>query len=163
MPDPEEDLGGSRERPATTTAPRGEAAAVESPVPGGAPQQAADPSGAWTRWLESGRGVPRGLGPFLRSSVVRAVEDGSIEVVPPSGPAVERLREADVLAEVAQGLLPFLGREVSVSVAPPSDDAPAPDSRVSTEAVRKDTLKALYRKEPRLERAVEELDLELLD
>jgi DNA polymerase-3 subunit gamma/tau len=162
-PGTEREGGGSRERPATTAAPRGEAAAVESPVPGGAPQQAADLSGAWTRWLESGRGVPRGLGPFLRSSVVRAVEDGSIEVVPPSGPAVERLREADVLAEVAQGLLPFLGREVSVSVAPPSDDAPAPDSRVSTEAVRKDTLKALYRKEPRLERAVEELDLELLD
>ena len=29
--------------------------------------------------------------------------------------------------------------------------------------VRADTLKALYRKEPRLERAVEELDLELMD
>jgi hypothetical protein len=35
--------------------------------------------------------------------------------------------------------------------------------RISRDEVRADTLKALYRKEPRLERAVEELDLELMD
>ncbi len=131
-----------------------------------APDSSVEPSSslpeAWSRWLESGRGVPRGLGPFLRSSSVKALEDGSIELAPPSGPAVERLTEAGVLAQVARGLEPFLGREVTVSVVPPEGEL-APDSRVSPEAVREDTLKALYRKEPRLERAVEELDLELFD
>jgi hypothetical protein len=31
------------------------------------------------------------------------------------------------------------------------------------DVVRKDTLKALYRKEPRLEQAVQDLDLELME
>jgi hypothetical protein len=34
---------------------------------------------------------------------------------------------------------------------------------VTEDEVREDALKALYRQEPRLERAVEELDLELMD
>jgi DNA polymerase-3 subunit gamma/tau len=137
---------------------------VDGASPGPSPpvQPSSNLPDAWSRWLDSGAGVPRGLGPFLRSSSVRALEDGSIELVPPSGPAIERLKEAGVLAQVAEGLRPFLGREVSVSVIPPEGDL-APDSRVSPEVVRKDTLKALYRKEPRLERAVEELDLELFD
>jgi DNA polymerase III subunit gamma/tau len=41
----------------------------------------------------------------------------------------------------------------------PSD----PGRRFTQEDVRADTLRALYRQEPRLERAVEELDLELMD
>jgi hypothetical protein len=42
---------------------------------------------------------------------------------------------------------------------------PAPETarRVTQNEVREDTLRALYRQEPRLERAVEELDLELME
>jgi DNA polymerase-3 subunit gamma/tau len=116
----------------------------------------------WAQWLDDGRGVPKGLRAFLRSASVRLLEDGTVEVVPPAGPAVERLREAEVLAGIARGLGPHLGRDIAVSVAPLDEEA-GPASRVSQEEVREDTLKALYRKEPRLERAVEELDLELLD
>jgi hypothetical protein len=39
----------------------------------------------------------------------------------------------------------------------------APGARITTESVRKSRLRELIAKEPLLERAVEELDLELLD
>jgi hypothetical protein len=38
-----------------------------------------------------------------------------------------------------------------------------PPPRIGREEVRADTLKSLYRKEPRLAKAVEELDLELME
>jgi DNA polymerase-3 subunit gamma/tau len=38
-----------------------------------------------------------------------------------------------------------------------------PAARITREVVRNDTLKALYRKEPRLEQAVQDLDLELME
>jgi hypothetical protein len=158
----ERPVGGRRQGAETPDAPQEEPAGGSPAAPGRSVEPSSDLPEAWSRWLDSGRGIPRGLGPFLRSSSVRVQEDGSIELVPPSGPAVERLKEAGVLVQVARGLEPFLGREVSVSVLPP-EGALAPDSRVSPEAVREDTLKALYRKEPRLEQAVEELDLELFD
>jgi hypothetical protein len=40
---------------------------------------------------------------------------------------------------------------------------PGSAARITDQEVREDTLKALYRKEPRLERAVQELDLELME
>jgi hypothetical protein len=39
----------------------------------------------------------------------------------------------------------------------------APPLRIGRDEVRADTLKSLYRKEPRLKKAVEELDLELME
>ena len=44
----------------------------------------------------------------------------------------------------------------------PEEERGRPD-RVTREEVHADTLRALYRQEPRLERAVEELDLELME
>jgi len=118
-------------------------------------------SEAWTAWLDSGRGVPRGLSAFLRTAAVREVGD-AVEVVPPPGPAVERLAQPAVLEAVRSGLSAHLGRPVQVRVRPVGGSAAQP-SRVSPEEVRADTLKSLYRKEPRLERAVQELDLELME
>jgi hypothetical protein len=90
--------------------------------------------------------------------------DGVLEISPPPGPALERLAEADVRAGIASGLAPWLGRTLRVQVvegdAGPANGMPR---RIGREEVRSDTLKALYRKEPRLARAVEELDLELMD
>jgi DNA polymerase-3 subunit gamma/tau len=119
---------------------------------------------AWARWLDSGRGVPRGLSPFLRTATVREEAGGLVVAVPP-GPAVERLGDATVRAEISAGLAPFSGRSlpVRVAVAGGGDDAAGTPRRISREEVRADTLKALYRKEPRLQRAVEELDLELME
>lgn len=116
---------------------------------------------AWPRWLEAGSTVPRGLTAFLRSATVRDA-DGAVELVPLPGPALERLSDAGVLEEISEGLAPYLGRRPSVRVvAPETSDAPA--ARISQDEVRADTLKSLYRKEPRLKKAVEELDLELME
>jgi len=92
---------------------------------------------------------------------VREVE-GAVEILPHPGPAVERLSEAGVLEAIGDGLEPFLGRRAPVRVALP-DSPGAPAARIGRDEVRADTLKSLYRKEPRLKRAVEELDLELME
>jgi len=127
------------------------------PVPSGSLDE------AWGRWLSSGRAVPRGMAAFLRSATVTESDDVLL-ISPPPGPALERLAEADVRAGIASGLAPWLGRTLRVQVvemdAGPADGMPR---RIGREEVRSDTLKALYRKEPRLARAVEELDLELMD
>ncbi len=116
---------------------------------------------AWTRWLDSGQGVPKGLSAFLRSSSVRQVGDG-LEISPPPGPAMDRLQDPKVLEEIRVGLLPWAGRSVAPRVASPEDPG-STQVRIGRDEVRSDTLKALYRKEPRLRRAVEELDLELME
>ena len=56
-----------------------------------------------------------------------------------------------------------LARSESPSVAPASSGAPSKPRRITEGEVREDTLKALHRQEPRLGRAVEELDLELFE
>ena len=117
---------------------------------------------AWHRWLEAGKTVPNGLAAFLRSSEVRARPDGSLEVRPIPGPAYERMSTPPVVATLTEGLTPYLGRRpVLVITAPGGDDDG--ERRITREEVREDTLKALYRQEPRLEQAVQELDLQLMD
>ena len=151
-------------RPSTRPgrAPGAEAQGGSDPTPGEEDVVAsATLALAWPRWLDSGCGVPRGLAAFLRSAPVRDVE-GAVEVVPVPGPAVERLSDPVVLEEIAEGLAPYLGRRPSVQVAAP-EDVQQPPPRVSQDEVRADTLKSLYRKEPRLKTAVEELDLELME
>jgi hypothetical protein len=143
---------------------------AQAPIPGASAVPGEDivPSAtvteAWTRWLDAGSGVPRGLTAFLRSATVRDV-DGVVQIVPPPGPSVERLAEASVQAAIRVGLAPWLGRTplLHVESAEPSGGAPERARRISREEVRADTLKALYRKEPSLEQAVEELDLELME
>ncbi len=117
---------------------------------------------AWTRWLDGGHGVPRGLSAFLRSSTIQEAEGGAIRILPPPGPLEERLGEPGVLEAISRAVAPYVGRTPELVVGPPTAPAGAQE-RITEAAVREDTLKALYRKEPRLERAVEELDLELLD
>lgn len=117
---------------------------------------------AWTRWLESGRGIPRGLRAFLHSAGVSDGEGGTVVVRLPAGPALERVREPAVQAEIARGLQPFLDRPVRLEFHEEASPSTAP-RRITPEEVREDTLRALVRQEPRLERAVQELDLELMD
>ncbi|MGB0544578.1 MAG: DNA polymerase III subunit gamma/tau [Longimicrobiales bacterium] len=117
---------------------------------------------AWRRWLDSGRGMPPGLSPFLHSAAVSEDDTGALVITPLPGPAVDRLGQATVIEAIREGMTPFLGRRPVLRVDAPNSDRARPD-RVSREEVHADTLKALYRQEPRLERAVEELDLELLE
>jgi len=117
---------------------------------------------AWARWVGSGRGMPSGLGPFLHSASVAQDEDGALVITPLPGPAMERLGQPTVIEAIREGMTPFLGRRPVLRVNTPDVDE-AHGERVTREEVHADTLKALYRQEPRLERAVEELDLELME
>ncbi len=116
---------------------------------------------AWNLWVDSARGVPVGLGPFLHSASV-SEDEGALVITPLPGPAVERLRQPTVIEAIREGMTPFLGRRPVLRVEMPQSTQASPE-RVTREEVHADTLKALYRQEPRLERAVEELDLELME
>jgi DNA polymerase III subunit gamma/tau len=126
-----------------------------------APRPAATASEAWTRWLEDGK-APPGLSAFLRTATVQDEGDGAISVSPLPGPALERLRDPSVQAAIRTGLEPYLNRKVELRIGAASE-APPTQARVTQSEVREDTLRALFRQEPRLVRAVEELDLELMD
>lgn len=143
-------------------------AADEAPVEQGAVPEVASPAAtvqeAWARWLDSGQGVPRGLAAFLRASTVAEADDGVIQVNVIPGPAEDRIAQTGVLAQIAEALSPYLGRTVRLEVLVGSGgETPLAEKRITTEEVKKDTLKALYREEPRLKRAVQELDLELME
>ncbi len=117
---------------------------------------------AWRRWLSAGRGIPTGLSAFLNSSEVHALDDGGLAVRPIPGPAYERMATPPVIDALTEGLTPYLGRRPVVRIDAPGDGADT-SARITREEVREDTLQALYRQEPRLEQAVQELDLELMD
>ena len=100
-------------------------------------------------------------------SMVRAIAaphlpDGRIEIMPLPGPATERLSSSAVMAEVCRGLEPYLGRAADLVLGVPVEVAQEAN-RVTEREVQADTLSALFRQEPRLREAVEELDLELMD
>ena len=117
---------------------------------------------AWLRWLDTGTTVPKGLGMFLRSAAVKEMPDGQIRRSAIPEPIAERLAEPEVIGKIRDGLTPFLGRPPKIIL---EGDSPSPREavRVTEDKVREDTIKALFRQEPRLERAVEELDLELME
>jgi len=144
--------------------PRAEAAAEPPPTPVAtpAPQPAASAQAAWTAWLDSGKGVPKGLSSFLRTARISEDAQGRVHIAEVAVPASERLAEATVQQAIREGVAAFLGRVpelvLETHVAPR-----AKGPRVTNAEVRDDTLKALYRQEPRLQKAVEELDLELME
>ncbi len=118
---------------------------------------------AWVRWLGEGVGVPRGLSPLLRSATLRELEGGRVELALAPGPIHERLSEPGVLAAISEGLAPHVGRRVEFVVVEEGHGPSEATQRIGHGEVRRDTLQELVRKEPRLQRAVEELDLELMD
>ncbi len=135
--------------------PARNAAPATAPIPPSGP--AAD---AWERMLNAGS-APSGMGPFLRAATVTEGLGGEVRVRVPAGPARERLQDPVVLRQLSTALGTELGRAVRVV-----SDAPEGASeggRITKEGVRKDRLRELIAREPVLERAVEELDLELLD
>jgi len=119
------------------------------------------PAEAWDAWLSEGK-APAGLSAFLRAASVSERPDGTLAIRGLAPPATERLADREVMEAIREAFSPYLGRPARL-VLEAASEAPAPTRRVTEEEVRTDTLKALYRQEPRLERAVQELDLELFD
>lgn len=146
--------------------PARQAAAVpprpESDPPRPAPRVTDDVLDAWRWWLDSGASLPRGLRPFLQAAAVAEDESGRLIVGPLPGPVVERSENEAMGEMISEALAGYLDRRPAV-VFRAQEESRGSSGRVTPEEVRADTMKALYRQEPRLRRAVEELDLELID
>jgi DNA polymerase-3 subunit gamma/tau len=155
--------GRAGEGPAAEPSSRGTDATTHAPAPADppAPVPTDDIVGAWHGWLDAGQGLPAGLSAFLMSADAREVE-GTLVLRPIPGPAYERMSAPPVVSALREGVGLWLTRDPVIEIEAPAAGEVAPP-RITREEVREDTLRALYRQEPRLERAVQELDLELMD
>jgi DNA polymerase-3 subunit gamma/tau len=171
--------GGSA-TPPSTAAPRRPAKPTSAPPqkssqaeavtpatpPSGPTSSISSAAEAWRDWLDKGPGVPRGLASFLRAATVTDGAGGRVHISGVATPASERLTEPAVQHAIREGLGGRLGRVPELVFDGPGSAPPAVDakpSRVTEADVRDHTLMALYRQEPRLRKAVEELDLELME
>ena len=123
---------------------------------------------AWSLLVEKGDGVPSGMRPFLRAATVSQSEaDGVVVIEIPEGPALERLEDPSARRTLQEALGRLMNAEPEIVLRASgdrtADGAPQRQERISPEAVRKDRMKGLIKREPRLQHAVDELDLELLD
>jgi DNA polymerase-3 subunit gamma/tau len=160
-------------QPSPKPSPKKSAEAAESASPAAAPgseqptatnghPRSASAAEAWQDWLDHGPGVPRGLGSFLRAATVTDGPGGGVHISGLAEPAGERLGEPAVQQAIREGLAGRLGRSPELVFDAPSSTRPKA-ARPTEAEVRDQTLKALFRQEPSLEKAVEELDLELMD
>ncbi len=122
-----------------------------------------DPTDAWAQLMQEGRGLPPGMGPFLKAAVVELGEDGALVVGLPEGPGLERLREATELRMIQNALETLMGGRPEIVVRATGGTSSEKMERITPETVRGDRLRELIQREPLLQHAVEELDLELLD
>ena len=167
---PEGPLGGAPPRASAGESPGADseaspgAPAMARPLAGGSGRPTTpqvDVAQAWLRMLAAG-GWPAEMDRFLRTATVSEGAGGEVRVRLPAGPGLDRLREATHRGKLAAGLSRELGRDASVALE--AAEAPAEGTaRVTLESVREGRLRELLAKEPALERAVTELDLELLD
>ena len=117
---------------------------------------------AWEDLLERPPELPGGVLPFLRAARTDFPGTDTVELHMPPGPGLEGLESRTVLAALKGALKERLDREVRV-VVKEGAGSESTGERVTEETVRKGRLKELVDKEPTLEEAVQELDLELLD
>lgn len=115
---------------------------------------------AWRTVLRAGK-LPPGMGVQLTTASVEEPAEGKVRLFLASGPALERIQsEAKFRRAIAEALGGVLGRAVDLEVVERSGGE---GRRPTMDDVRQGRLRDLVAQEPGLERAVEELDLELLD
>lgn len=79
------------------------------------------------------------------------------------GPGLDRLRRPGGTTDLAEALHQLLGYKPRIDVVEGSQAGSSGPRAVSPKQVRQERLRELVEREPLLGRAVEELDLELLD
>ena len=166
-PPPEGAPRESSSEASTEDAPRSEPATVSPQAPEEPPDEKSSSAltavDAWGLLVEQGTGVPNGMRPFLRAATVAHAEtEGVVVVELPAGPGLERLEEPSARRTLQKALGGLMKAEPEIVVRASGDGAPRPRERISPEAVRDDRMKGLIKLEPRLQHAVDELDLELL-
>ena len=167
-PPPEGAPRGSSSEASTEDAPRSKPATVSPQAPEEPPDEKSSSEltavDAWGQLVEQGTGVPNGMRPFLRAATVAHAEtEGVVVIELPAGPGLERLEEPSARRTLQKALGGLMKAEPEIVVRASGDGAPRPRERISPEAVRDDRMKGLIKLEPRLQHAVDELDLELLD
>lgn len=121
---------------------------------------------AWRGVLETGAGIPAGMGLLLRDAQVAVAGDAAVRIgVSPGSPLLERLAEPGSRRPLEAALSERLGRKVGVQIAAISGGGASdePVRRITAENAREDRLRRLSAEEPRLSAAVQEWDLELIE
>ncbi len=119
---------------------------------------------AWGELVEKGEGVPSGMRPFLKAATVSDSEaEGVVVIELPAGPGLDRLEDPSARRTLQKALGGLMDAELEIVIRAAGDGTNPQRERISPEAVRKDRMKGLIKREPRLQHAVDELDLELLD
>lgn len=139
--------------------------AAEANAPADDLDSGAEPAGAdglpldeaWQRTLESTE-LPSGLATLLRAGELSGPDEGRV-LLRIDAAAAERLGEAGIGPALAANLGQLMGHELRLLVEAPAGDA----ERVTQQTVKEGRLREYIAEEPLLERAVLELDLELLD
>ena len=145
--------------------------APSTAAPPPAPSRSSSLAEGWKAVVADGRRIGPGLTPFLHAAtVVEETSDGVLVLRVPGELGSERLGRSDVLPKLEKALALLSGRDsakisivAEVGGSEADSVAAAPTVRVSQETVRVTRLQELIRKAPHLERAVAELDLELVD
>ncbi|MDT8369810.1 MAG: DNA polymerase III subunit gamma/tau [Longimicrobiales bacterium] len=114
---------------------------------------------AWRAALDAHGAFPAGLGILLRAAVPEAGDGEGRICVAVEASAAERFEAAGIGPDLAAELAGRLGHPVHLVVVPLEGGG----DRVTPETVREGRLREYFAEEPLLERAVLELDLELLD
>jgi len=119
---------------------------------------------AWALLVREGAGIPSGMRPFLRAATVsESKAEGVVVIELPAGPGLERLEDPSTRRALQEALGALMNAEPEIVFRASGDGTPQRRERISPEAVQKDRMKGLIKREPRLQHAVDELDLELLD
>ena len=145
--------------------------APSTAAPPPAPSRSSSLAEGWKAVVADGRRIGPGLTTFLHAaSVVEETSDGVLVLRVPGELGSERLGSSDVLPKLEEALALLSGRDsakisivAEVGGSEADATAAAPSARVRHETVRVTRLQELIRKAPHLERAVTELDLELVD
>lgn len=148
--------------PASEEFPGPSPPAEASPLSRGRQTPPASLPEAWSALLSgSGGPLPRGVTPFLKGARVEFPTPASIRLHVPPGPGLARLREPEIQAALRKalgGLYPP-GADAAMEILPWETQE---QERIGPQVLARDRFAELAAKEPGLEEAVQELDLELL-
>ncbi|MEN8375839.1 MAG: DNA polymerase III subunit gamma/tau [Gemmatimonadota bacterium] len=113
----------------------------------------------------TGGGLPPGMVAFLRATTVLEAGPGLVRLDVPAGPLLDLLETDPMARRTLTGhFSERLGGEVRVEVGAEGQGGDTtPGERLTPEALKERQMKRLVAEEPALAKAVEELDLELLD
>ena len=165
-------LGGVPAREPAPSAPAPKAPrepAPSAPAPKAPPEPplrpATDLASAWPALLadrERMATLPGGVATFLRAATA-SESDGALVLEIP-GPGEARLRQQGVLRVLEEGLALHAGRDsAKISIVGSGADGDPDGGRVTEDSVRRTRLQQLVKRAPHLERAVDELELDLVD